>query len=81
MLSRVPLFCQLQLTQSLVTYVSVCTLICIILRFASFCMLIIATDLKDYGNLFCYILRNKRLKWQHVLSIPERYYVIAGDQF
>jgi hypothetical protein len=54
MLPRVPLFSQLEVTQSMVAYVSVCTLILIILRFASFSMLIIATDLEDYGNLFCY---------------------------
>ena len=76
MLPTVPLFCQLVLTQSLVTYVSVCTLICISLKFASFSMLIISTDLEDYGNLFCYVLRNRR-----VLSVPERYYGIAGDHF
>jgi hypothetical protein len=45
MLPRVRLFCQLQVTQSLVAYVSVCTLIRISLTFAGFSMLIIATDL------------------------------------
>jgi len=54
MLSRVPLFCQLEVTQCMVAYVSVCTLIRIILKFASFSILIIVTDPEDCGNLFCY---------------------------
>jgi len=54
MLPRV-LFCQLELTQGMVLYVSVCTLIRIILGFTSFSMLIIVTDLKENGKLFCEI--------------------------
>jgi hypothetical protein len=77
MLPRV-LFCQLELTQGKVLYHSVCTLIRIILGFTSFSMLIIVTDLKENGNLFC---EKNRVNCQHVLSFSDRYYGIAGDNF